>query len=176
MTLLTTGLKYNFSYRNKHRLSSLTLEAETAISLLPSNEQEYLRYQFAHKLQKVYKQHNSKHTAKDHKNENKIIRKKITAAMAVGTKADKGNSMVILHETNYNNKVHNFIANNNFTLVPQDTNKRLQRIVRTAINECKDIIPKEAKWKYVPLKPTAPKIRGLIKIHKEDFSIRPVVN
>jgi hypothetical protein len=69
----------------------------------------------------------------------------------------------------------NFIANNNFTLVPQDTTKRLQRIVRTAINECKDI-PKEAKWRHVSLNPTAPKIGGLIKIHKEDSPIRPVVN
>jgi hypothetical protein len=95
--------------------------------------------------------------------------------MAVGTKADKGNSMVILHETDYNNKVHIFIANNNFTLVPQNTNKRLYHIVRTAINEYKDIIPKEVKWRHVPLKPTAPKIRGLIKIHKEDSSIRLAV-
>jgi len=51
----------------------------------------------------------------------------------------------------------NFIANNNFTLVPQDTTKR-------------------AKWRHVSLNPTAPKIGGLIKIHKEDSPIRPVVN
>jgi len=71
--------------------------------------------------------------------------KKLTAAKAIVTEADKGNSMIILPKTDYNNKVQNFIANNNFTLTPQDTTKRLQRIVRTAINECEDIIPKEAK-------------------------------
>jgi hypothetical protein len=42
MTLLNKGLKYNLNYRNKHRLSTLALEAETAISLLPSHEQDYL--------------------------------------------------------------------------------------------------------------------------------------
>jgi hypothetical protein len=81
-----------------------------------------------------------------------------------------------LPETDYNNKLHTFIANNNFTLVPHDTTKRLQCVVKTAINECKDTIPKETKWRHVSLNPTAPKIRALIKIHKEDSSIRPVVN
>jgi hypothetical protein len=113
----------------------------------------------------------SKHTAKDFGNESRIviqIRKKLTAAKAIVTKADKGNSLIIFPETDYNNKVHTFIANNNFTLVPHDTTKRLQRIVRTAINECKDTLPKETKWRHVSLNPIAPKIKGLIKIHKED--------
>ena len=69
-----------------------------------------------------------------------------------------------------------FIANNYFTLVPHDTTKTLQRVVSTVINECKDSIPKETKWRHVSLNPTAPKIRGLIKIHKEDSPIRPIVN
>ena len=170
MTLLNKGLKYNLNYKGKHWLSKLALEAETAISLLPSHEQEYLRYQVAQNLQKLYKQQNSKQKTRDFKNENKIFHqntKKLTAAKAIVTKADKGNSMIIIPETGYN-KVKNFIANNNFTLTPQDTTKRLQRIVRTAINECKDIIPKETKWRHVSLNPTAPKITGLIKIHKED--------
>ena len=105
MTLLNKGLKYNLNYKNKHRLSTLVLEAETAISLLPSHEQEYLWYQVAHNLQKLYKQQNSKHTAKDFRNESKIviqIRKKLTAAKAIVTKADKGNSLIILPETDYN--------------------------------------------------------------------------
>ena len=122
---------------------------------------------------------NSKHKTRDFKNENRIVHQitiKLTAAKAIVTKADKGNSMIIIPEADYNNKVQNFIANNNFTLTPQDNTKGLQRIMRTAINECKDIIPKEAKWRHVSLNPTAPKIRGLIKIHKEDSPIRPVVN
>ena len=179
MTLLNKGVKYNLKYRNNHRLSTLALEAETAIPLLPYHEQEYLRYQVAHKFQKLYKQQNSKHTAKYFKNESKIfiqIRKELTAAKAIVTKADKGNSLKILPETDCNNKVQTFIANNNFTLVPHDTTKRLQRVVRTAINECKDTIPKETKWRHVSLNPTTPKIRGLIKIHKKDSPIRPVVN
>jgi hypothetical protein len=98
------------------------------------------------------------------------------ATKAIVTKVDKGNSLIIFPETDYNNKGHNFIANNNFTLIAHDNTKKLQRIVRTAINECKDIIPQESRWRHVSLNPTAPKIRGLTKIHKIDSPIRPVVN
>ena len=105
MTLLNKGLKYNLNYKGKNWLSTLALEAETAISLLPSHEQEYLRYQVSQNLQKLYKQQNSKQKTTDFKTENKIVHqntKKLTAAKAIVTKADKGNSMIIIPETDYN--------------------------------------------------------------------------
>jgi ribosomal protein L4 len=102
--------------------------------------------------------------------------KKLTAAKAIVTKADKGNSLIKLRENEYSNRVQNFITNNNFTLVPHDITKKLRRKVRRAINECTDIILKETRWKHISLNPSTPKIRGLIKIHKEDSPIRPIVN
>jgi hypothetical protein len=44
MTLLNKGLKYNLSHKMIHWLSNLALEAENAIMLLPTQEQDYLRY------------------------------------------------------------------------------------------------------------------------------------
>jgi hypothetical protein len=32
------------------------------------------------------------------------------------------------------------------------------------------------RWKYINFNPTTPTIRGLIKIHKEESPIRPVIN
>jgi hypothetical protein len=54
--------------------------------------------------------------------------------------------------------------------------KKFQRELRSNINECKLIIHKDDGWKYINLNPTAPTIRGLIKIHKTDFPIRPIVS
>lgn len=68
------------------------------------------------------------------------------------------------------------ISNNNFTITKNDITKKFQRDLRNSINECQQIIPKEDRWKYINLKPTVPKIRGLVKIHKEDALIRPIVN
>jgi hypothetical protein len=38
------------------------------------------------------------------------------------------------------------------------------------------IIPKAEKWKYINLNPTAPTIKYLVKIHKQDSPLRPIVN
>jgi hypothetical protein len=51
-----------------------------------------------------------------------------------------------------------------------------QRDVRTLINKSPGIIPPKQKWKYTCMNPIAPSIRGLIKIHKTNSPIRPVVN
>jgi hypothetical protein len=68
-----------------------------------------------------------------------------------------------------------FIANNNLVLVNNDPAKNFQRKLRNLINECHITICKEEKWKYINLNPLAPTIRGLMKIHKIDSPMRPVV-
>jgi len=116
---------------------------------------------------------------KHRRNEYKIInqiKRKLSDTSAIITKADKGNSTIIIYKNDYNNKVQDFITNNNFTQLTHDATDKLQRNIRTAINECNDIIPKDKKWKYINLNPTMPNIRGLIKIHKYESPIRPIVN
>jgi hypothetical protein len=56
MKLLNKGLKYNLSHKRKHWLSNFALEAEAVITLLHTHELEYVRYQVAHNLQKLYGQ------------------------------------------------------------------------------------------------------------------------
>jgi hypothetical protein len=61
MSLLKKGPKYNLSYKRKHWISNLALEAANAIMLLPIQEQDYIRYQVAYNLEKLYKQQREKH-------------------------------------------------------------------------------------------------------------------
>jgi archaellum component FlaF (FlaF/FlaG flagellin family) len=58
LTLLNNGLKYNLNHKHKHWLNNLAFEAETAITLLPTGEQDYIRYQVAHNIKRLYKQQN----------------------------------------------------------------------------------------------------------------------
>jgi hypothetical protein len=48
-TLLSKGLKYNLYNKHKHWIRNLTPEAESAITLLPPIEKDYMRYQIAKK-------------------------------------------------------------------------------------------------------------------------------
>jgi hypothetical protein len=182
MILLNKGLKYNLNHKSKHRLSNTALEAEAATWRLPTGEQEHVRYHVVHNLQKRYKLNSGKHTGTDRNMRNKIktinqIKIKLKEADAIVTKADKGNSIIRLNEDDYNSKIHTFISSNSFSQSAQDITNKLQRNIRTAINECSDIIPKDKKWKYINLNPsTPPTIRGLVKIYKEESPIRPIIN
>jgi len=55
----------------------------------------------------------------------------------------RGNSMIIIYESDYTSKVQNFISNNNFVQVPRDVSNRLQRDIKNTINECEVIFPKQ---------------------------------
>jgi hypothetical protein len=72
--------------------------------------------------------------------------------------------------------VEEFISNNNFTIIEADITKILQKTIRSTVNDCQRIIHKDERWKYVNLNPTVLTMRGLIKLHKENTPIRPVIN
>jgi len=59
-----------------------------------------------------------KHRQKEHEIINQIKRK-LSDANAIITKADKGNSTIIIYE-NDNSKIHAFIISNNFTQLTHD--------------------------------------------------------
>jgi hypothetical protein len=51
------------------------------------------------------------------------------------TKADKGNSIVILYIDDYNRKIYNFITNNSFTLATRYiTNKKKKELLCLIVN------------------------------------------
>jgi len=84
--------------------------------------------------------------------------------------------MVILPTAQYESKIEDFIQTNNFQTSTKNQTKTFQAQVRKAINKSKTLIPPENKWKHININPTAPSIKGLIKLHKSEQPIRPVVN
>jgi hypothetical protein len=56
LELLSRGMKYNLSKKRKHWIHNLALEAETAITSLPTGKQDYIRHQVAKNITKLYRQ------------------------------------------------------------------------------------------------------------------------
>jgi hypothetical protein len=92
------------------------------------------------------------------------------------TWVDKSNSLVILPTPHYENKIGKFISDNNCHTVAAHPTNTFQTQVRNTVKQNKTLIPKYRRWKYINMNPHAPSIKGLIKIHKQDQPIRPVVN
>ena len=110
LTLLNKGLKYNLHHKPKHWIKDLGLEAECAITLLPPEEQEYTRHQLAKQLKKLQTQQTPQSRYNESKQYEEVkvmnsIRDKLHKNKALITKANKGNSIIIVYRSEYGQKV-----------------------------------------------------------------------
>jgi hypothetical protein len=92
------------------------------------------------------------------------IKEKVKNNSATISNADKCNSIIIIYQVKYHEKIRNSITNNNFTTTTGDLTKEFQKDLRNNVNEFKLIMHKDDKWKYINLKTSPPTIRGMIKI------------
>ena len=87
------------------------------------------------------------------------IRRKLVEEKAMFTKTNKGNSIVIFYIAGYNRNFDNFITNNSFTFTTHDITNKLQRDVKTAIDACREVTPRDDRWRYKNPNPTITTIR-----------------
>ena len=92
------------------------------------------------------------------------------------TRADKANTVVILPTHQYKTKLQDFLQNKDFHTKTTDPTRTFQTQITATIKQSPTLIPKDYRCKYINMNPSAPSIKGLIKIHKPDQPIRPVVN
>jgi hypothetical protein len=104
------------------------------------------------------------------------IRNKLKQNNLIVTKADKGNTLVIIQQDDYHQKVDEFITQNQFVKIDDNHTKKQHNAIKTTINQCKTIIKQTEKWKYQNMNSETPHIHGTIKLHKEEKSVRPIVN
>ena len=88
------------------------LEAETAITLLPSIERDVYRKLVADRIGKLQQQ-NLPHEPHPETKLINSIQAKLQANTATITRADMGNSIAILPTNHYENKIEKFIRANN---------------------------------------------------------------
>jgi len=178
ITLLNKGFKYNLHQKKRQWLTDIALEAETTINSLPTADRPYYRKQVATCITQLHIHNNNKFSHKTHAEWSTMptIKAKLRKNNAVVTSADKGNTLVILASAQYQEKLRDFTDNNNFQISNTDPTKTFQKHTRKVINISTNLINPDSRWKYTNLNPSAPTIRGLMKIHKREQPIRPIVN
>jgi len=141
--LLQKGLKYNLHSKPKNWIQNLALEAETAITLLPSSEQNVYRKLVADHIGKLQQQ-NPSHKPHPETKLIKSIQAKLQETNATITRANKGNSIVILPTNDYKIKIEKFISDNNFHTVTTGPTNTFQTRVRNTVKQSKTLIPKDS--------------------------------
>jgi hypothetical protein len=163
--LLNTGPKYNLHTKTADWLTTLALEAETAINQLPPADQEFYRKQVADRIKTLHNhehQTHNKHTNLE-SHAAKSIQSKLNRNNATIAIANKSSSLVILPTEQYKSKVQNLINENKFRKTNTDPTKAFQSQIQKTLKQSKFLIPSNSTWKYTNLNPSAPTIKGLIK-------------
>jgi hypothetical protein len=92
-------------------------------------------------------------------------------------KADRGRTMVIIHKDILKQKFYIIIQENRIIRLNKDPKESFQNHIQQTMHKCNTIIDKNQQKYLVPKKKTlAPKLNNLIKTHKEDKPIRPIIN
>jgi hypothetical protein len=68
------------------------------------------------------------------------MKQKLASNQLIVAKADKGNTLIIMKVEEYNNKIEDFINNNNFTKLTCDITNKEQYNIWNSINKSKNII------------------------------------
>ena len=91
-------------------------------------------------------------------------------------KADKGRTVVIIHKDILKQKVETFIHDNHITQLQKDPTELFQKQIQQTLQICNTIIDKNQHKYLLQIKPTVPALKALIKILKDNETIRPVIN
>lgn len=91
------------------------------------------------------------------------------------TKADKGNALVILDRSDYDNRLLKLIADGPYKRVRNPLTSMVNA-TNDIINRYEDLFGKKWRWNMKVSNPMVPKIYGLPKIHKPGNTIRPIVS
>jgi hypothetical protein len=150
MALLTRGLQYNMHCKNTNWFRNLALDADTAISMADTNDQDFLKRTIADTLKAIA--HNS--TLTRHNRLNFAIEKRTLLSLkdklelnnARIESADKGKTIFVLNVIDYNEKISHFIKDNSFEKLDTDPTCGFQKQVNQAI-QSNLAINKAQKWK-----------------------------
>jgi len=90
-------------------------------------------------------------------------------------KADKGETIVVLNQADYVNKVNDFLNCPNFQKIDRDPTNNYNKILKTNLATCKTLFSSSYD-NLLNMNPLAPRLYGLPKLHKPNVTIRPVVS
>lgn len=131
---LEKALKYNINLDYKQStIEDELINVDMAIKSTEKESQEPLRHIFIHELDKTNLKFNNQSIIKSSKQEMQIIKNistKLKENKAIITKADKGNTSVIIKKEEYDNKVEEFIHNNNLKNLEKDPTQEFSKLTK----------------------------------------------
>jgi hypothetical protein len=175
INILETGHNYALEAQPKHYLRDLIIDTENAIQL-DSKLRNVYRFVANKKIAQISSSVTVNYTHKRKLYIAKQIREELIQHNLTIAKADKGKTLIIIDKDAFRNKVISFLNENDYTKLQKDPTDRFQKQTQKTIQCCGLIIDTYNRKRLTQIKPTAPTLNALIKLHKDNEPIRPVVN
>lgn len=178
MELLEKGFKFNCNdTHTPGNIKQLITEVEIACDKLPPTQTDIIKSVITNEALKIIDKENSSCSQRSNLTQPlKSIKNKIKTENLVVTKADKGNSIVILNKNEYVEKTMSFLDSNNIQEINKDPTNKFQNQIKQALKGIDLLFTQAEKYKLTVKNPKLPTLRSLPKIHKQSCPIRPIVN
>jgi hypothetical protein len=174
--ILNLGFHYAIEKHPRSFINTLIVETENAIHHLDIPLQSTYRHLAFKKIKQIMNTNYCNITHKQLQHTLKQIRTILEHNNLSLVKADKGKTIVIIHTDTLQQKVHNFIQHNHMIQLQKDPTDMFHKHILKIIHKCSTVINKTSHKHTTQMKPQAPCLNALIKTHKVDKPIRPVIN
>lgn len=172
-SLLSKGFNYNLRTKdNVENRQYLGVECELALNNVPNSniDKHIIAQTISSNKYDISHGQFSKEYAIVESIKNKTIENNI-----IFTRADKGNTVVALNQDDYFTKTFTFLDPAKFQKIHFDPTAVFQKLIKEVIRDL-SIFDKHEKFKLTIMNPQTPKLYSLIKLHKDNMPIRPVVS
>jgi len=176
MKVLSLGPQYALEQKPSTYINELIIEIENAIKKLEPKWQNMYRHQATTHMKQIKENNKQNPLHKWQQNLINKVKKELTSKNITITKADKSKAIVMIHKMNLQVKIIHFLQNNITQRITKDPTDKYNKQIHRVAQQCKLIINKQTHKHRTNLQPGAPKLNVVIKTHKEDMPIRPVVN
>lgn len=161
LNLLNKGLGFSVT-PNRTPIEDVIFEVEAAIQYKPHNIKHEVRKAATELLQSA-----STRTTKQFRNqdEHKTL-KKLKSKPCYYMKADKGNALVILDKSQYDEGMNKLIHDGPYEELKRNPLPGIVKQASESIGAIKNVFGERIKWKLIMSNPSVPRAYGLPKIHK----------
>ena len=176
LNILNRGPQYAMETNQNFNINGLIAETENAIKHIDQKWQNMYRIQASKHIKRIREEQKQNPLHKQQYKEIKLLRKELQHNNITIMKADKCKTLVLIDKEQCIEKVNNFLEDNNITKIPNDPTTPFQKQAHNIIKNSPLIIDKMAQKSLTQMQPKAPVLNALIKTHKPNMPIRPVVN
>lgn len=154
----------------KTNFDNTIVDVETAIKYQPESTKSSIRKE----TKEIIKLSLKRNTTLNKKDDTTTI-KTLKEKDVIYTKADKGNSLVIIGKPDYNRRMEETIIEAEFQNLKRNPLPQMIKESKVAITRINEVF-KIPKWRLNIPNPVLPRLYGLPKIHKPGGKMRPIVS